>query len=333
MNDFVDPPRQCHNCGSALPLGALACEKCHALAYSEQLAQIAHRAKTLEEESALRQARDEWAKALPLLPPNATQAEWVRSQIAKLDLVLRTNPPQQPKHEWVKRFGPLAPLILLLSKGKFLLTALFKLKFLLSFFSFLAIYWAIYGPKFGIGFVVLIFVHEMGHYVDIRRRGLPAEMPVFLPGLGAYVRWEAMGVTRLTRAAISLAGPLAGFIGAAVCFYIWKHTGDNIWAALARASAWLNILNLIPVWVLDGGQAALALSKIERWVLLCVALVLWLQLGENVFFLVAAGIVYRLFTKDLPPMPAPKITAYYSCVLIGLGVLLYFVPGQLFSQR
>jgi len=281
----------------------------------------------------VQQARDEWSKALQLLPPHATQTEWVRSQIAKLDLLLRNQPNPKPKNEWARRFGPLAPLLLLLSKGKFLLTAIFKLKFLLSFFAFLAVYWSLFGAKFGIGFVVLILVHEMGHYVDIRRRGLPAEMPVFLPGLGAYVRWEAMGVTRATRAAISLAGPLAGFLGAAVCFYLWKQTGSPIWAALARASAWLNLLNLIPVWVLDGGQAALALSRVERWILLFLALFLWVQLSENVFFLIAAGIVYRFITKDLPPLPAPRVTVYYACVLVGLGVLLYLVPGPLFPQR
>ena len=59
--------------------------------------------------------------------------------------------------------------------------------------------------KFGIGFAALILIHEMGHFIDIKRRGLPAEMPVFLPGLGAYVRWQAMGVPLETRAAISLA--------------------------------------------------------------------------------------------------------------------------------
>jgi Zn-dependent protease len=333
MNDPLEPPRQCLNCGLALPLGALACEKCHTLVYGERLAQISHRAQTLQEEDSIQAARDEWSNALALLPSNATQAEWIRSQIAKLDLVLRTQSPAKPKHEWIKRFGPLAPLLLLLSKGKFLLTAIFKLKFLLSFIGFLAVYWSLYGAQFGIGFVVLILVHEMGHYVDIRRRGLPAEMPVFLPGLGAYVRWEAMGVTRVTRAAISLAGPLAGLLGAVVCFYLWKHTGNQMWAALARASAWLNILNLIPIWVLDGGQAALALSKTERWILLFVAVLLWLQLREGVFFFVGAGIVYRLFTKDVPPLPAPQITAYYSVVLAGLGILLYFVPGHLFPQQ
>jgi Zn-dependent protease len=332
MNEMTEPPRRCHNCGADLPLGALACEKCHALIYSEELARLTHRANSLEEADNLQEAREEWKKALPLLPTNATQAEWVRSQINKLDLQLKA-PQAPPKNNWMRKLGPLAPIVILLSKGKFLLLALFKLKFLLTLFAFMGLYWSLYGAWFGIGFVALIFVHEMGHYLEIRRRGLPAEMPVFLPGLGAYVKWNALGVTRITRSIVSLAGPFAGFLGAIACLYLWHQTGNAVWAALARSSAGLNILNLIPVWILDGGQATLSLSKIERWLLLGLCLLLWLGLGENLFFLVAVGVVYRLFTKDLPPFAAPKITAYYASVLVGLGVVMHLVPAQVFTRR
>jgi Zn-dependent protease len=333
MTDFLEPPRRCHACGADLSLGTLVCDKCHSLVHSEQLAILSHRAQQLEDQNDYSQARLEWNKALALLPPNITQAEWIRAHLGKLDLAQNATPVQSSKNAWAKKFGPLGPILLVLAKGKFLLTALFKLKFLLSFIGFAGFYWALYGPWFGVGFVVLIFVHEMGHYIDIRRRGLPAEMPVFLPGLGAYVKWDAMGVTRLTRAFVSLAGPLAGFFGSAICFYIWQRTGSGVWAALARSSAWLNILNLIPVWVLDGGQATLALSKIERWILLGLCVTLWLALGQGLFFLVAAGFVYRLFTKDLPPMPAPKITAYYAALMIALSLLMFFTPGRTFAAH
>jgi Zn-dependent protease len=333
MSDFLEPPRRCHACGADLSLGTLACEKCHSLVHSEQLAILSHRAQELEEESNYPQARLEWNKALALLPSNVTQAEWIRAHIAKLDLAQNVAPAPPAKNAWAKKFGPLGPILIVLAKGKFLLAALFKLKFLLSFIGFAGFYWALYGPWFGVGFVVLIFVHEMGHYIDIRRRGLPAEMPVFLPGLGAYVKWDAMGVTRLTRAFVSLAGPLAGFLGSVICFYIWHRTGSGVWAALARSSAWLNILNLIPVWVLDGGQATFAVSKIERWILLGLCVTLWLALGQGLFFLVAAGFVYRLFTKDLPPMAAPKITAYYAVLLVALSVLMCFTPGRTFAAH
>lgn len=224
-----------------------------------------------------------------------------------------------------EELGPFAPIVVLLANGKFLL-ALFKLKFLLSLGTFVAFYWALYGAKFGIGFAVLILVHEMGHYIDIKRRGLPAEMPVFLPGFGAYVRWAALGVTAQTRAYVSLAGPLAGAVGAAVCAVLWLQTGDSLWLGLASASALLNVLNLIPIWVLDGGQAIAALDKTERIVLSAAAVLLAALFSQPLFLLVAAGAGYRVFTKDIPPAASPAATAYYLVLLAALGVLVKLAP-------
>jgi Zn-dependent protease len=244
-------------------------------------------------------------------------------------LAQRIQPPPPSENKWAQRLGPVGPVAILLAKGKFLLTAVFKLKFLLSFFAFFGFYWAMFGAKFGLGFAVLILIHEMGHFIDVKRRGLPADMPVFLPGLGAYVRWQALGVSLETRAAISLAGPFAGFIAAVACAVLWWQTGNPLWASLARAGAVLNVLNLTPVWVLDGGQASHALSKMERIVLLTACLALWLLLGEGVFFLVAAGAGYSaFFAHDLPAHPSRATTVYFVAVLIALGVILRLLPGQ-----
>ncbi|MBV9574635.1 MAG: hypothetical protein JOY93_11325 [Acidobacteriales bacterium] len=232
-----------------------------------------------------------------------------------------------------KEVRPLGPLALLLAKGKVLLGALLKLKFIFSLAAFMAVYWALYGAKFGIGFALLILLHEMGHFIDIKRRGLPAEMPVFMPGLGAYVRWQALGVPLETRSAISLAGPLAGLLGASICALIFLKTGDGVWGALAHATAWLNILNLIPVWILDGGQAVLALSKFQRIFLLAGALALWVVLGENVFFLVALGFAWRSFTKDAPTQPSGGILLYYAALLVSLGGLMWMLPNHAPAMR
>jgi Zn-dependent protease len=220
-----------------------------------------------------------------------------------------------------------------LAKSKAVLAAVFKLKFLLSFAAFFSIYWALYGAAFGIGFAALILIHEMGHFIDVKRRGLPADMPVFLPGFGAYVRWRALGVSLETRAAVSLAGPLAGTVAAVACALIWFETGSGIWSALARSGAWLNVLNLIPVWSLDGGQAAAALSKLERIGLLALCIALWVILGESVFFLVAAGAAYRIFAKDLPPHPSRAITFYFAALLVCLGLVMWALPGRGFGVR
>jgi Zn-dependent protease len=322
--------RNCKRCSHELAPGALVCEQCHALVHSEKLDQLAAEAKELEAKGDLPQAREHWLMGLPLLPPNSRQASWIQDHARSLDAAaIQMQPAPQSDNKWARKLGPVGPIAILLAKSKVLLTAIFKLKFLLSFVAFIGIYWAAFGMKFGIGFAVLILIHEMGHFVDIKRRGLPAEMPVFLPGFGAYVRWQALGVALETRAAISLAGPLAGFFAALACVALWWQTGSPLWAALARAGAVLNLLNLIPVWVLDGGQAALALSKTERVVLLTICLALWLLLGENMFFLVALGFGYQVFfAGHLPTRPSRATTIYFIAVLTALGVMIRLMPTQ-----
>ena len=325
--------QNCKSCSYEIAEGVLACPKCHALVYAEKLESIVARAKALESQQQFAEARVQWLQALPYLPPHSTQAEWVRETARKLELAPRQAAVQPSRSKWASRLGPLAPIAVVLAKGKGLFLAVFKLKFLLSLGAFMAFYWTLYGAKFGAGFAALILIHEMGHYVDIKRRGLPAEMPVFLPGLGAYVRWQALGVTGQTRAAVSLAGPLAGWIASALCAAIWWQTGNGIWAALARAGAWLNVLNLIPVWLLDGGQAVLVLNKAERIVLVSTCVALSFVLGESVFFLVAAGAAWRLFTKDIPAEPNRAITGYFIGVLASLGLIMWLMPGQGFGGR
>ena len=284
------------------------CDQCHALVHSEELERLSAEAKTLEAEGDLRMAREKWAAALALLPSTSTQAEWIKQHIRALAAAGITG---------------------LAGKSAAPVGAPFKWTSILSFLAFVAIYSAVSGAKFGIGFAALILIHEMGHFVDIKRRGLPADMPVFLPGLGAYVRWQAMGVSLETRAAVSLAGPLAGFFASVACAALWWQTGNPLWGALARSGAMLNVLNLIPVWVLDGGQAALALSKTERIVLMAAGVALGLALKQNIFFLVAAGAGYRaFFAGDFPAHPSRATLVYFVVVLIALGVIIRLMPGQ-----
>jgi Zn-dependent protease len=312
---------------------AVECARCHALVHADDLDRIASEAKALEAKGELRQARELWLTGLPLLPAASRQAAWIRDHTLQLDIRSdAAQRPPQPENPWAKRLGPFAPIAVLLAKSKALLV-IFKLNLLLSLAAFMGFYWTLYGAKFGVGFAVLILIHEMGHFVDIKRRGLPADMPVFFPGLGAYVRWQGLGVSLETRAAVSLAGPFAGWVASVACALLWWKTGDGIWAALARAGAWLNVLNLVPIWVLDGGQAAAALSKGERLVILTAALALWLFFGESVFFLVAAGAAWRLFTKDLPPQASRTTLIHFLFVMTALGVVMWLMPGKGFAMK
>ena len=323
--------RKCKTCGRDLAASELACVQCHSLVYSEELTVLSLRANRLEDSGDFQQALEEWRKSIQMLPPQSTQADWVRDHIRKLELSIRAAPPASVKHNWAKKLGPLAPVAIFLAKAKWLF-ALFKLKFLFSLGAFFALYWAMWGWKFGVGLGVLILIHEMGHYIDIRRRGLPADMPVFLPGFGAYVRWQALGVSLETRAGVSLAGPLAGLLASLVCLAVWWKTGDAIWAGLTRAGAWLNLMNLIPVWILDGGQATNALDRNGRWILLAAAGLCALVFQESVFLLVAVGFIWRLFTRDLPPVASQITVAYFIGILGFLGAVLRTVPGHGFSR-
>ncbi|HXA84305.1 MAG TPA: site-2 protease family protein [Candidatus Dormibacteraeota bacterium] len=322
MSSFTSEVTQkCPRCAREILAGALECPQCRTLVHGDQVEQLAAHARSLEAHGDLAAARERWLACLPLLPPQSQQAEWIRNHVRELD----SGASPQSGHAasgstplWAKRLGPLGPILL----------ALLKFKSLFSFVAFFGFYWTIWGPKFGIGFAVLILIHEMGHFIDIKRRGLPADMPMFLPGLGAYVKWNALGVSLETRSAISLAGPCAGALAAGLCTLLWFQTGYGLWAALARTGAWFNALNLIPLWIFDGNSAANALSKMERAVVLLVSAALGYALGEWVFGLVAAGMAIRLFTRDAPDEQSNPTAAYFVAVLTGLALVLWLVPGQ-----
>ena len=366
MSTFTTELNQiCKRCAHVLEPGALACPACKSLVHAEEMERGAARARALESGGDFQGAHQQWQSILPLLPPESKQAEWIREHLRELELAAaNAHSPQQPgkKSWWAKRLAPLGTLAVILAKAKTFIFAIFKLKFLFSFAAFIGLYWAAWGPRFGIGFAVLILIHELGHFVEIKRRGLPAEMPVFLPGLGAYVRWQAMRVTQETRAAVSLAGPLAGFLSAAACAVVGLKTADPIWLALARTGAWLNILNLIPFWVLDGAGAMMPLNWMEKGLVMLVAAGLGYGTGEGVFYFVAAGTLLNLIVAALahrpvagstvvrlnldqagqavqsggayapvahaPRVGSPLITAYFVAVLTSLGAVLYLLPGH-----
>jgi Zn-dependent protease len=321
---------RCKRCLRALAPRALVCDLCHTLVHSEELERLAAEAKALEASGETRQARERWLTALQLLPPISTQADWIKQHAQALDGgtdVARQAPPVD--EQWAQAPAGAGEITAPGAGSRTPRAARLQLTSILSFAAFVAIYWAASGMTFGIGFAVLILIHEMGHFIDIKRRGLPADMPVFLPGLGAYVRWQALGVPLETRAAVSLAGPLAGFFASAVCAVLWWQTGNPLCAGLARVGAILNLLNLIPVWALDGGQAALALSKMERIALLVACVALGLALGQNIFFLVALGFGYQaFFAGNLPARPSRATAVYFGAVLTALGVMIRLMPGH-----
>jgi Zn-dependent protease len=159
--------------------------------------------------------------------------------------------------------GPIALLLALAAKGKVLLLALPKLKLLTTSGSMLvsvAAYSLIWGWKFAVGFVLLLLVHEMGHVIQLRREGIPASAPMFIPFLGAVVSAKSLGDDALAEARVGLAGPVLGTIGAALLIPVYWLTGSELWLALAFTGFFLNLFNLLPVVPLDGGRAMAAMA-------------------------------------------------------------------------
>ena len=124
----------------------------------------------------------------------------------------------------------------------------------------IAAYATLWGFQFAVGFVLLLLVHEMGHVIQLRREGIKASAPMFIPFLGAVITAKSLGDNATAEARVGLAGPILGSLGAAVCIVIWHVTGNDFWRALAFTGLFLNLFNLMPVVPLDGGRAMAAMS-------------------------------------------------------------------------
>src|SRR5919107_3950784 len=168
---------------------------------------------------------------------------------------------------WRRAGGLIAAAVLLIvkfgAKLKALLLLLPKLKLLTTSGSMLvsvAAYSLIWGWKFAAGFVLLLLVHEMGHVIQLRREGIEASAPMFIPFLGAAVMAKSLGDDATAEARVGLAGPILGTLGCLALLPIAIMTGDDFWYALVFTGLFLNLFNLLPVVPLDGGRAMAALS-------------------------------------------------------------------------
>ena len=143
-----------------------------------------------------------------------------------------------------------------------------------SMFVSVAAYAWFWGLPFAIGFVLLIFVHELGHVLELRRQGIPASAPLFIPFLGAVIGMKQLPDDAWKEARVALAGPILGSVGAAACWIAGEATGSELLVGLAFVGFFLNLFNLIPIVPLDGGRAAGALHPVFWFVGLLMMLAL-----------------------------------------------------------
>jgi len=242
--------------------------------------------------------------------------------------------PQPRARNWTKRLGPLGALaaflakfktvaLIALTKAKFLLLGLAKVKTLLTMLASMGLYWSLYGWRFGVGFVLGIYIHEMGHVWALKQFGLRASAPMFIPGFGALVSLYDSPQSVGQDARIGLAGPIWG-AGAALAFLVpHLFVPAGIWLALAQAAAYINLFNLTPVWQLDGGRGFRALGQQHRTMLLGLMILLWYLSGSGLFLILALGAAYRVFwTKDHPAESDNTIFLQFAGLLLLFGTLL-----------
>ncbi len=159
--------------------------------------------------------------------------------------------------------GLLIPLVFLATKAKGIFLALTKIKAVTTLgtmFVSIAAYALAFGWPFAVGFVLLIFVHEMGHVIQLRREGVEASAPIFIPFLGAVIAAKSLGDDAAAEARVGLAGPILGTIGTLIPLAVWLATGSDLWRALAYVGFFINLINLLPVLPLDGGRAMAVLG-------------------------------------------------------------------------
>jgi Zn-dependent protease len=174
-------------------------------------------------------------------------------------------PAPPPRRSVFKRFATpiFFGVLAVLKWGKALLLLLPKAKLLTTSASMLVsvgAYALIWGWKFAVGFVALLFLHELGHYIQLRREGVKPSGMVFIPFLGAADGTRSLGGSALAEARVGLAGPILGSLATAALLPIAAATDDDFWRALAFTGFFLNLFNLLPVVPLDGGRAMAAMA-------------------------------------------------------------------------
>jgi Zn-dependent protease len=247
--------------------------------------------------------------------------------------------PRTPQQEpaWKRYLGPVAVVLAFLAKfAKGAFIVLKGAKFATTSATMLvsiAAYTLIWGLPFAIGFVVLLFVHEFGHWIQLKREGVDPGRMVFVPFLGAVVAAKSLGGSALAEARVGLAGPILGSLGALAVAIAAVLADSDMLRALAFTGFFLNLFNLLPIVPLDGGRAMAAMAP-WMWFVGVGATVFLVFIWPNpILILIALLGIYEVYKrwnarkKGLEGNPeyykvAPKYRVAVGVVYVGLIVLL-----------
>jgi Zn-dependent protease len=234
--------------------------------------------------------------------------------------------------------GLLAILVAIWAYGKYALLFLTKFgaaKTIITLFVSLGFYALITPLPFAIGLVLMILVHEMGHVVEIRRQGMQASAPLFIPFLGAAIFQRQHPTDALKQAQIGIAGPIAGTVGAVASYVLAGAVGVHtqlgqtllLWASIGFL---INLFNLIPLGMLDGGWILAVVSKwfqVVGLVLLAAAVIFLHVFSFIIIVIVVLGIpaaIQRFRDDKLPYYTSVPVSAR-----LGMGVAWFALVGFL----
>ena len=315
--------------------------------HSARLTALATEAERAEAAADAGSALRSWREALELLPANSGQHAKVLAKVQAWSTKVTDAEPAQGSAAPAKQGGlakPLAGLgafgllllkfkalpLFLLGKGKLLLLGLTQAKTFFTMLIAAGVYTTVFGWWFALGLVVSIYIHEMGHVAQLARYGIPASAPMFVPGLGAFVRLKQHPATAAEDARVGLAGPIWGAVAALLALVAGSLFGSPILSAIGHFAAWINLFNLLPVWQLDGGRAFSALSRRQRTI---VAVALWLlALGgaDGMLFLLAIVATGRAVMRGAAPAQGDRpVLATYLILALGLTAMLATGTGLL----
>jgi Zn-dependent protease len=313
----------CAQCGAALGPHDLACASCGALVHAAELKRLAAEAEAFQSAGDTSGALAAWRRALDLLPPRSRQHAAVFDKVQSLAATVAA----PPKPEWKGAAGAAGALALgLLSKGKLLLTGLAKASTLWSMLLSFGVYWTAFGWKFALGLILTIYVHEMGHVMELARYGIAATAPMFIPGLGALVRLKQYPASVDEDAAVGIAGPRWGTVASVACWAISLATGWGSFAAIARASAFINLFNLIPFATLDGGRAFRALSSVQRVGIAIAFAAAYYLTSNGLLLLLLVLAVFRVFDRTAPRPGNRRIYLELIALIAVLSALAHRAP-------
>lgn len=316
----------------------LSCPACGALRHVVELKRLATSAATAPPSEAL----GLWRQAMALLPPCAPQATTITAKIEALSRqVEKGAPPTVGGGKWKGVVAGGGALIFLLAKfktliflflgqGKLILLGLTKMGTLLSMFATFGVYWRIYGWKFAGGLILSIYIHEMGHVFALRRLGIAASAPMFIPGLGAFIRLQQQFMTPREDARIGLAGPIWGLSAALFAALLGFAFDSPACLVIAQWGAWINLFNLTPVWSLDGARGFHALRRRERIIATLVFAGAWLPANPGIALLALGAGIYGITRLNEPTETDARAFMEYLALCVALMAFSWLpVPNQL----